>query len=578
MQKTKQLWAGALLLVTACSTGSENVSPRPGATEGPRQGNVSHLATGRNGVVASDDSIATEVGLAILKKGGNAVDAAIATAFALAVTYPEAGNLGGGGFIVARFADGRDVALDYREVAPAAASRDMYLDEKGELTGKSLTGHLASGVPGAVAGMHALHARHGKLDWRDVVQPAIALAANGFIANKRFASIAQGDDRLAKFEGTAALFLPNGQPVTAGSLWKNPDLANTLRRISERGRDGFYKGETADLIVKEMQSGGGIITHADLAAYEPKWREPIRFDYRGHKVIAMTPASSGGITLALMANILEGYDIKASGPASAQTIHLIAEASKRAFADRNYYLGDPDVVKIPTARLLSEEYAQTQRSRITAQRATPSSEVKAGNGVIKEGEHTTHVSVVDAQGNAVALTTTINDLFGSAVTIRGAGFLMNDEMDDFSAKPGSPNMFGLVQGEANAIAPGKRMLSAMTPTIVVDPSGKTLLVTGARGGPRIISAVFQIMSYVIDHGYPIDKAMEGPRVHHQHLPDVLYHEKGALDETEIAALKAMGHSVQERPGSVGSANSILRVGNSWQGATDPRSGGFAKAY
>jgi gamma-glutamyltranspeptidase / glutathione hydrolase len=572
----KHWMAGAVLLVTACTSSPE--TPRPaGATEGPRQGVVSHVNTGRNGVVVSDDSLASEVGIAIMRSGGNAVDAVVATALAMAVTYPEAGNLGGGGFVVARFANGSDVALDFREVAPAAASRNMYLDEKGDLNGKSLTGHLASGVPGAVAGLHAMHQRHGKLKWRDVVQPAIALAANGFTVNERFARIANGDERLAQFEGSAALFRPNGKPLEPRVLWRNPDLAATLRRVAEHGRDGFYKGETADLIVAEMKRGGGIISHADLAAYQPKWREPVRFDYRGHRVISMAPASSGGITLALMANILEGYDLRASGPATAKTVHLIAEASRRAFADRNHYLGDPDVVRIP-AQLATDEYAKTLQAHISLERATPSSEVRAGNGVIKEGEHTTHISVVDGQGNAVALTTTINDLFGSAVTIGGAGFLMNDEMDDFSAKPGSPNMFGLVQGEANAIAPGKRMLSAMTPTIVVAPNGQTLLVTGARGGPRIISAVFQIMSYVIDHGYAIDKAMEAPRVHHQHLPDVLYHEKGALDDAEIAQLKAMGHAVQERPGSVGSANSILRVGDVWHGAPDPRSGGFAKGY
>jgi gamma-glutamyltranspeptidase/glutathione hydrolase len=566
----------ALLLMTAsCS----NPAQRPtGQTEGPRQTDKSNVVSGRNGMVVADDSMATEVGLSVLRAGGNAVDAAVATALALAVTYPEAGNLGGGGFIVARFADGRDAALDFREVAPRAATRNMYIDEKGDVAPTSLTGHLASGVPGAVAGLYAMHQRHGKRAWRDVVQPAIALAENGFVVNQRFANMSKGDERLARFAGSAALFLPNGQPLVVGTRWRNPELAATLRRIAERGRDGFYKGETADLIVAEMKRGGGIITHEDLAAYEAKWREPIRFDYRGHRVIAMTPASSGGITLAIMANILEGYDLRASGPATAATVHLIAEASRRAFADRNHYLGDPDVVKIPTSTLISEDYAQKQRATIALQRATPSAEVRAGMGTISEGTQTTHLSVVDREGNAVALTTTINELFGSAVTITGAGFLMNDEMDDFSAKPGSPNMFGLVQGEANAIAPGKRMLSAMTPTIVVDPNGQTLLVTGARGGPRIISAVFQIMSYVIDHKYPIDKAMEGPRVHHQHLPDVLYHERDALSPDEVSALVAMGHKVQERPGSVGSANSILRAGNTWQGAPDPRSGGTAKGY
>ena len=564
----------ALCVMTSCSP---NVQPA-GQTEGPRQATLSNAVTGSNGMVVTDDSLASEVGLRILRSGGNAVDAIVASAFAMAVTYPEAGNIGGGGFIVARLADGREVTLDFREIAPKAATRNMYIDEKGDVAPTSLTGHLASGVPGAVAGLFAMHEKYGSLPWRDVVKPAIELADKCFVAGRRFANIAKGDERLAQFPASAALFIPNGQPVEAGATWRNPDLANTLRRIAERGPDGFYKGETADLIVAEMKRGGGIITHEDLASYQPKWREPIRFEYRGHRVIAMAPASSGGITLAIMANILEGYDLRATGPASAATIHLIAEASRRAFADRNHFLGDPDVVKIPTATLLSEEYAAKQRATITAQRATPSLEIRPGMGAVAEGEHTTHLSVVDKQGNAVALTTTINELFGSAVTIAGAGFLMNDEMDDFSAKPGSPNMFGLVQGEANAIAPGKRMLSAMTPTIVVAPNGQTLLVTGARGGPRIISAVFQIMSYVIDHQFPIDKAMEAPRVHHQHLPDALYHERGALDEGEIAALKAMGHTVQERPGSVGSANSILRSGNAWVGAPDPRSGGTARGY
>ncbi len=567
--------AAALLLMTpACSP---NVQPA-GQTEGPRQDITSNVVTGTQGMVVSDDSLASEVGLHTLRAGGNAIDAVVATALAMAVTYPEAGNIGGGGFAVVRFADGQDAALDFRETAPGAATRDMYIDAKGDVAPTSLTGHLASGVPGAVAGLHALHQRYGKLKWSDVVQPAISLAENGFAVNARFAGMAHNDQRLARFEGSAALFLPNGKAIQAGTHWRNPELAATLRRIAERGRDGFYLGQTADLIVAEMKRGGGIITHQDLAGYQAKWREPIRFDYRGHHVISMPPASSGGITLAIMANILEGYDLRASGPATAQTVHLMAEASRRAFADRNHFLGDPDFVRVPASTLISEAYAQRQQKTIALNSATPSTSIRPGLGEINEGEHTTHISVVDADGNAVALTTTINELFGSAVTIRGAGFLMNDEMDDFSAKPGAPNLFGLVQGEANAIQPGKRMLSAMTPTIVVAPSGRTLLVTGARGGPRIISAVFQIMSYVIDQQMAIGPAMEAPRIHHQHLPDVLYHEPGALSPEEIAALTAMGHKVQERPGSVGSANSILRVGDAWQGAPDPRSGGVARGY
>lgn len=574
MQMLRLAALASLVVMTNCTP-----TPTPaGHTEGPRQGFTSNVVSGRNGMVVSDDSLASEVGVNILKAGGNAIDAIVATAFALAVTYPEAGNIGGGGFLVARFADGGEVALDFRETAPSAATRNMYIDENGNVAPTSLTGHLASGVPGAVAGLYAAHQRHGKLPWREVVAPAIALAETGFLVGDRFARITRGDERLPRFSGSAALFIPNGQPIAAGTRWRNPDLAATLRRIADRGRDGFYKGETAELIAAEMKRGGGIITQADLAGYEAKWREPIRFDYRGHRVISMPPASSGGITLALMANILEGYDLRASGPATAQTVHLIAEASRRAFADRNHFLGDPDAVRFPAKTLISDNYAEKQRGTIALQRATPSAQVRAGMGVLKDSDETTHISVVDAQGNAVALTTTINELFGSAVTITGAGFLMNNEMDDFSAKPGSPNMFGLVQGEANAIAPGKRMLSAMTPTIVVSPAGETLLVTGARGGPRIISAVFQIMSYVIDHGATIQTAMEGARVHHQHLPDELFHETGALDAEEIAKLTARGHKVRERAGAVGSANSIMRVSGGWEGAPDPRAGGTARGY
>jgi gamma-glutamyltranspeptidase/glutathione hydrolase len=573
MQTTRFAWAALLLVVGS----SNSFAQRPGNTEGPRQQQFSEMASGANGMVVSDDGLASEVGLQILRKGGNAVDAAVATAFALAVTYPEAGNLGGGGFLVARFKDGRDVALDFRETAPAGATRDMYIDPQGNVSDKSLVGHLASGVPGAVAGLYEAHQKHGKMKWADVVAPAIALAEKGFIVSTRFSQMIRADERLARFPASAALFLPNGQPIESKTLWRNPELAATLRRIAQQGRDGFYKGETADLIVAEMKRGGGIITHEDLANYQAKWREPIRFEYRKHQVISMPPSSSGGITLALMANILEGYDLRASGAATAKTVHLITEASRRAFADRNHFLGDPDLVKIPDA-LISDEYAEKQRATIAMDKATPSSEIRAGMGVVTEGDHTTHLSVTDREGNAVALTTTINELFGSAVTIAGAGFLMNDEMDDFAAKPGSPNMFGLVQGEANAIAPGKRMLSAMTPTIVVGPNKRVLLVTGARGGPRIISAVFQFISYVVDHKMLVEQAMRSPRVHHQHLPDVLYHERDALSAGEIATLTAMGHTVEERPGSVGSANSIMKVGIIWQGMPDNRSGGIAKGY
>lgn len=532
-------------------------------------------------MVTSDAPLATQVGVEILKAGGNAVDAAIATAFALAVVYPEAGNIGGGGFLVARMADGETAALDFRETAPLAATRDMYLDENGELTDRSITGHLASGVPGAVAGLWEAHQRFGSMPWVELVAPAIRLARDGFIVDEDLAgSVVDEEDRLRRFPASAELFLPNGKPIEAGSHWRNPDLAAVLERIAEQGPAGFYEGETADLIVAEMERGGGIITHEDLKRYKAVWREPIEFDYRGFQVVSMPPPSSGGITIAMIANILEGYDLRALGWHSPEAIHLTAEAMRRAFADRNHYLGDPDFVEIPTEMLLSKEYAARRRAEISPNRATPSLDVAAGlmAGDGTESDHTTHFSVVDGEGNVVALTTTVNSLYGSAVTVAGAGFVLNNEMDDFAAKPGEPNQFGLVQGEANAIEPGKRMLSAMTPTIVVSPDGSPLLITGARGGPRIISAVTQILLNVADYGMDVAAAVNAPRIHHQHLPDALFYERNGLRQDEVKALEALGHTVRPFSGYIGNAPSILRQDGRWTGVADPRQGGLAAGH
>jgi gamma-glutamyltranspeptidase/glutathione hydrolase len=573
----------ALTIAVLALTGCMGKTAAPiGQTEGPvRTGQTmrARAEQAEHGMVASDNGSAAEVGVRILQGGGNAVDAAVATAFALAVVYPEAGNLGGGGFLVARLADGSSVALDFREKAPLAATHDMYLDAQGNVTTKSLIGHLASGVPGSVAGLYAAHQRLGSLPWKDLIAPAIALAENGFTVDEHFADVvAAHEDRLKQFAGSAALLLPGGKPLQQGAQWRNPELAAVLRRIAAQGPAGFYEGETARLIVEEMKRGGGLITLEDLRRYQPKWRDPVEFEYRQHRIVSMPPASSGGLTLALMANIVEGYDLRTLGWHSPQALHIVAEAARRAFADRNYFMGDVDFVKVPRQRFLSDEYAQRQRATIKLQHATPSTEIRPGLGEITEGDQTTHFSVVDAKGNAVALTTTLNELFGSAVTVSGAGFLLNDEMDDFSAKPGSPNMFGLVQGEQNAIAPEKRMLSAMTPTIVIDPTGKPLLITGARGGPRIISAVFQIISNVIDYGMPLAEAVSAPRIHHQHLPDVLYYEKEGLALETIRGLQALGHTVTPRDGYIGAAPTILRVGGHWEGIGDPRSGGRALGY
>ena len=529
------------------------------------------------GMVTTDAPLATEVGVEVLRSGGNAVDAAVAVAFALAVVYPEAGNIGGGGFAVVRLANGDAASLDFRETAPLAATADMYLDEQGEPTDRSVTGHLASGVPGSVAGLWELHQRYGTKPWAELLEPAIRLAEEGFIVDEDFAgSVRDAAERLALFPASAELFLPGGEPLRAGSTWRNPDLARTLRRIAERGPAGFYEGETADLIVEEMRRGGGIITHEDLRRYRAVWRDPIVFEYRGHRVYSMPPPSSGGVTLALIANMIEGYDLGALGWNSPSTLHLLAEVMRRAFADRNHLLGDPDFVEVPLAMLLSREYAAERRADISPTMATPSEAVAPGVlAGVREPEHTTHFGVVDGAGNAVAVTTTINELYGSAVTVAGAGFLLNDEMDDFTSKPGAPNMFGLVQGEANKIEPGKRMLSAMTPVIVLDPAGQPLLVSGARGGPRIITAVFQVLSNVVDHGMDVVSAVYAPRIHHQHLPDVLYFEAGGLSESQVRALEALGHRVEPRQGYIGNAPTLLRLGDVWTGVADPRQGGLA---
>lgn len=534
-------------------------------------------AMAAGGMVTTDAPLATQVGVEVLRSGGNAVDAAVAVAFALAVVYPEAGNIGGGGFAVVRLANGEVASLDFRETAPLAATADMYLDEEGEPTDRSVTGHLAAGVPGSVAGLWALHQRYGTRPWAELLEPAIRMAEQGFIVDEDLAeSVRDAAERLALFPASAALFLPGGEPLGVGTTWRNPELARTLRHIAEHGPAGFYEGETADLIVEEMRRGGGLITHEDLRRYRAIWRDPIDFEYRGHRVLSMPPPSSGGITLALIANMIEGYDLGALGWNSPGTLHLLAEVMRRAFADRNHFLGDPDFVEIPLAMLVSREYAAERRADISPTMATPSEAVAPGVlAGVREPEHTTHFGVVDAAGNAVALTTTINELYGSAVTVAGAGFLLNDEMDDFTSKPGAPNLFGLVQGEANRIEPGKRMLSAMTPVIVLDPAGQPLLVSGARGGPRIITAVFQVLSNVVDHGMDVAAAVYAPRVHHQHLPDVLYFEAGGLSPTQVQALEALGHTVQPRDGYIGNAPSLLRRGGAWTGVADPRQGGAA---
>jgi gamma-glutamyltranspeptidase / glutathione hydrolase len=577
MRKLLWLFTAA---ATACSSAQPNATLQadldqvPGSWPHPLQVRPTETS---QAMVVTDAPLATAAGVEVMRQGGNAVDAAVATAFALAVVYPEAGNIGGGGFMVARMADGSAAALDFREKAPLSATRDMFLDADGDLSNRSVLGHLASGVPGAVMGLWEAHRRFGSMPWAELVQPAITLAQDGFIVDRELASsVRNAASRLRGFDASAALFLPDGEPIAEGTRWRNPDLARVLRRIADHGPAGFYEGETADLIVAEMQRGGGIITHEDLRRYRAEWRTPVEFTYRGHRILSMPPASSGGITLAIMANVLDGYPLDRLGWNTAPTLHLVAEAMRRAFADRNHFLGDPAFVEFPQALLTSTSYAARLRGSIDRQRATSSTQVHPGAGEVREPEHTTHFSIVDQHGNAVALTTTINDLYGSAVTIGGAGIVMNNEMDDFAAKPGTPNMFGLVQGEANAIEPEKRMLSAMAPTIVLDRNGRVLMVTGAGGGPRIITAVFQVISNIIDHGMDVGTAVHAPRIHHQHLPDVLYYENGGMSELRITQLREMGHTVEPRRS--GTAPTILRRRGVWTAVPDPRTGGSAGGF
>jgi gamma-glutamyltranspeptidase/glutathione hydrolase len=526
-------------------------------------------------MVVTTDTLATTVGVEILRAGGNAVDAAIAVQFALAVTHPQAGNIGGGGFMIVRTADDTRAALDFRERAPRTSSRDMYLDEAGAVTDRSWTGHLAAGVPGSVAGMEAAHQRFGTLPWETLLEPAIRLAEGFPMTGELHGALQGGRQRLASFKPSADVFLPGGEPVAPGVPFAQPDLARTLRAIASGGAEAFYRGWIADSLVAEMTRGEGLIRHEDLAGYEAVWRDPVVVEYRGREIISMPPPSSGGVTMSQMLQIVEGFDLAEEGWHSADAIHLMVEAMRRAYADRNHYLGDPDHVDMPIDHLTSSSHADSLRTSIDLDRASPSEAVGPAPA---ESSETTHFSIVDGDGNAVAVTTTINGYFGSAVTVRGAGFLLNNEMDDFSAKPGSPNAFGLVQGEANAIQPGKRMLSSMTPTIVVAPDGRTELVTGTPGGSTIITIVFQMVTNQIDFRLPVQTSVNAPRFHHQHLPDAIVVEQGGLDPAVLAELERRGHEVRIRS-RLGDVQTIyVAPDGKLYGAADPRLLGFAAGY
>jgi gamma-glutamyltranspeptidase/glutathione hydrolase len=540
----------------------------------------------KHGIVASTNDVASRVGVDIMRRGGNAVDAAIAVAFALAVTHPAAGNLGGGGFMVIRLKDGRTTAIDYREMAPAAAHRNVYLDKNGNLIegeGGSLVGYRAAGVPGTVRGMELALKKYGsgKLTWSQLIEPARRLAANGFTVTYSLAHSLHGNrEYLEKYPETKRIYLKGGKFYNEGELFQQPELAATFARLQQSGPNEFYEGETARLIVADMKRNNGLMTMEDLRGYVAKERTPLRGSYRGHEIISMPPPSSGGAVLIEMLNILEGFDLQKMEASSSERYHLMTEAMRRAFADRAEYMGDSDFVKVPVAGLIDKHYADTLRRTINADRASTSAEVRAGRPAGYESEETTHFTVVDAAGNAVANTYTLNNSYGSAAVAKGTGLLLNDEMDDFAAKPGSPNMYGLIQGERNAVAPRKRPLSAMTPTIVLRKNGSLWFTVGSPGGPTIINTVLCVITNVIDYDMNIQQAIDFPRIHHQWLPDELVGEPFGLSGDTQRALTSRGHTLA-KPRYLGDAEGIMIEEKTGirLGATDPRrSDGQAVGY
>ncbi|RMG94192.1 MAG: gamma-glutamyltransferase [Deltaproteobacteria bacterium] len=538
------------------------------------------VAEGRKGAVASASVDASKVGLSVLQQGGNAVDAAVAMGFALAVTHPSAGNIGGGGFMVVRMADGTATTFDFREAAPAAAHRDMYLGPDGAPTEDSRVGAKAAGIPGTVAGLALAHERFGSRPWRSLVEPAVTLARDGHVLDAFHADdLRRGAEAMKKagFERSAAFYLrPDGSFYEPGDVWKQPVLAATLARIADEPRS-FYEGPVAEALVAGVRRAGGVWSLEDLRSYRAKERAPIRFDYRGVSVVTMPPPSAGGVVLRQLFAASEALRMYDMPWRSVAEVHHHIEACRRVYADRNMLLGDPDFVRLPLERLLDPAYVARRMKDVRPDRATPSSEVGAGAPPPPESEETTHYSVVDAAGNAVAVTTTLNLGFGSKFVVPEVGVLLNDEMDDFSVKPGSPNAFGLVQGEPNAIAPGKRMLSSMTPTILV-AGGRLRAVLGTPGGPTITTTVFQIARALVDYGLSLDAAVEAVRVHHQWLPDVAFAE-ARIPEALERGLAALGHEIRKRP-AMGHANviEVLDDGTRRAVADRSRDGGAALAY
>ncbi|MFN7921226.1 MAG: gamma-glutamyltransferase [Bryobacteraceae bacterium] len=504
----------------------------------------------REAMVSAASAPAVDVGVEILKRGGNAVDAAVAVGFAEAVTWPAAGNIGGGGFMLIQMAGGKSAVIDYRETAPRRAHRDMYRGADGKPDGRlSTVGHLSCGVPGTVAGLALAHRKFGALRWREVIAPAVALARDGFALDENSAGMLHRSAKLlGQFPESNRIFLRGGRHYAGGEMLRQPELSATLERIAKKGPAEFYEGETARMLVEEMRRGGGWIEAADLRAYRAVERLPLRGSYRGNEIVSLPPTASGGAVLLAMLNMLEGYDLAKMRSGSVERFHLLAEVMKRAFADRSAYIGDPAFVKAPIRGMISKAYARERAAGIDLKRATPAGEIRQGEPARHESSETTHFSVVDGQGNAVSNTYTLRNGFGSGVTVAGAGFLLNDVMDDFATQPGQPNTFGFVAGEANAIAPGKRPVSSQTPTIVnkggVNKGGKLWFALGSPGGPTISNTVLQVILNVIEDGMDLQQAVDAPRVHHQWTPDILGYEGGGLTKETIAALEAMGHAVR----------------------------------
>ena len=570
-----------VLLIGACRAPSNTqtralpieptVPPRQSVTfpDGWRFKAGEKAAFGEHFMIASNQGLASDAGSEVIRAGGNAVDAAVAVGFALAVVYPVAGNIGGGGFMVIRMADGRSATIDYREVAPLAASRNMYLDASGNPTNESIIGYRASGVPGAVAGMAEALSKYGTMSLAQAMAPAISMARDGFVVDSSLhLGLRSSFGYIGKFDAKD-IFYDNGEALAPGTVFRQPALARTLQLIANQGPKAFYRGEVGDSLVAAMTRGGGIITKQDLEQYQPLWRTPIKSTYRGYSMFTMPPASSGGIAVTQSLNILEAAADTLPPWGTAAYAHLLGSAFQRAFIDRNSKLGDPAFVTVPLDQLTSKGYARTLAKTIDPNHKTPT---PPNGSQIVDGMHTTHYSVVDDKGNAVATTTTLNNGYGSAVYLKNVGFFMNDEMDDFASAPGRPNMFGLVQGEANAIAPGKRMLSAMSPTIVLDPKGELFLVVGAAGGPRIITATSQVILNVIDSRMSLADAMRAPRLHHQALPDTLMVETNGLTSEAEAGLKRIGHAVRYLSG-LANVNAVMRVKGGWEGVSEPRVGG-----